>query len=127
MLKKQVMRAHLNGVAFGRMMNKFKRMEFRLRRGKWRSLKAGDIIEFQNDDAPKVWLRVQVKRIVNYPDFPLLLQDFDPRIYTGKSYTAQLRGLRGYYSRQDCLEHTVLGIEVKVIEVFVLEPRRRGK
>lgn len=111
-------KAGLNEWAFMRMHDGSKKMEFRLRRGKWRSLKAGDFIEFRNDAITGLGLRVKVLAVVNYPNFSVLLDDFNPRIYTCKSKGTKLKALGRYYTAQEVRKFTVLGIRVKVVKVL---------
>lgn len=109
-----LIRANLNGEPFRRMKAGEKKMEFRLRKDKWKELKAGDEIEFTEVGSHRT-LIVAVLAVVNYVTFVELLQDFDPLLWTSKSMEDQLTGLRKHYSAQQEQDHTVIGIKVKVL------------
>lgn len=116
-------RAGLKPDPFERMKAGKKLMEYRLRRGKWRRLKAGDIIEFGKEPDRTEKLRVEVTAVLNYKTFAALVDDFDPEHYNGKSREAQLAALLkehgnqelGHFSIVDEQKYGVLGILVKVV------------
>ncbi len=115
-----VIKAGLQTDAFNRMRAGTKKMEFRLREGKWDTLRVGDIIEFDRREGtkkcPNNVLRVLVLAVVNYPSFLDLMKDLAPVIYNKKTKEEQLEGLRKFYTPEQERIHTVLGIKVRLCE-----------
>lgn len=109
------MRANLDPESFERMKAGIKKMEFRLRRGKWEKLRAGDEIEFTKRGTSDQVLRVLAVAVLNYTSFVDLLEDFDPNRWNGKTLADQLTALKQRYASADELTCTVLGIIVQDI------------
>lgn len=117
---RKVVHAKVNGNAFTRMVSDTKKIEFRLRRGKWAALQAGDIIIFTNDDDANQTLTVRVRAVLNYPSLEALFGDFDAVKYTNKTKDELLERIlkrnkkarRGYYTREEERRYGVIGIKI---------------
>lgn len=117
---RKIVHARLNGEAFQRMLTGKKKMEFRLRRGKWKTLQAGDTIIFTNNDDPTHSLIMEVCAVLNYPTLSRLLDDFNAKDYTDRTKEELLERImkksadagRGYYTHKEVASYGILGIKV---------------
>lgn len=103
-------RTTLNSKAMGRIRERIKKMEFRLKNNQWVSLRTGDTIEFVNNTDHRDQLKISVHAVVNYRTFVALLDHFDSLEWTGWCREELLERLRTYYYEEAEKEYSVLGI-----------------
>jgi ASC-1-like (ASCH) protein len=123
---RKLVHAKLNKDAFQRMTTYQKKMEFRLRRGKWATLQAGDVIQFTNADNPHQSLTIGVEAVLNYPSLSKLLCDFDAFENThrtkeellGRILKRTKKSKKGYYTQDEEKRYGVIGIKIGWLNHF---------
>lgn len=90
-------------------------IESRLYDEKRRSIKIGDIVEFQKNPKLDEKLSAEVVALLNYPTFERLMSDFPPQYFGLETKDALLEQIHQFYTREDEQKYTVLGIKVRII------------
>lgn len=92
-----------------------KKIELRLYDEKRQLLQVGDTIEFLREPGQQDKISTEVAGLLRYRAFADLVQDFPASVFGHTNTEDVLANVRKFYSEEDEVRYTVLGIRIRLI------------